>query len=100
MIPTSVTNAFTHMCTCYLQIFTTRAGKDVLEAQGVHKCKPLLISIMIILLFISRAVYNLVALWASALEPYLATDMVCLTSPLLRKSLKKGNKRYHAGCSG
>ena len=53
-----------------LQIFATRMGKDVLEAQGVHKCKPLLISILLILLFLSRATYNFVALSERTMEPY------------------------------
>jgi len=45
---------------CIIVIYTTKAGKDVIEAQGVHKCIPLLFSILLILLFTSRATYDLV----------------------------------------
>lgn len=58
------------LAVCILMIFATRMGKDVLEAQGVHKCKPLLISILLILLFLSRATYNFVALSERTMEPY------------------------------
>ena len=58
------------------QIYTTRAGKDVLEAQRVNKCKPCFISVLLIAFFISRAIYNFVALGVNKMEPYIATDMV------------------------
>ena len=64
-----------------LQIYTTRAGKDVLEAQGVHKCWPLLISFLLILLFSSRTIYDLVAVNIEDANNFglgwtFATDMV------------------------
>ena len=42
------------------QIYTTKAGKDVIEAQSMHKCIPLLFSICLITLFITRAIYDIV----------------------------------------
>ena len=63
------------------QIYTTRAGKDVQEAQGVHKCWPLLISFLLILLFTSRTIYDLVAVKVEDAKQFgfgwtFATDMV------------------------
>lgn len=46
---------------CIIIIYTTRAGKDVLEAQGGRKCIPPLISCLLIILFASRDIYSLVA---------------------------------------
>lgn len=65
------------------QIYTTRAGKDILEAQGVHKCWLLLISILLILLFTSRTIYDLVAIKVESAKKFgfgwtFATDMVSL----------------------
>ena len=62
-------------------MYTTRAGKDVLEAQGVHKCCPWFISFLLILLFTSRAVYDLVAVNVEDAKKFgfgwtFATDMV------------------------
>ncbi len=42
-------------------MYTTRAGKDVLEAQNVHKCCPMLVSVSLVLLLLSRAIYNIIA---------------------------------------
>ena len=66
------------------QIYTTRAGKDVQEAQGVHKCWPLLISFLLILLFTSRTIYDLVAVKVEDAKRFgfgwtFATDMVRVT---------------------
>ena len=63
------------------QIYTTRAGKDVQEAQGVHKCWPLFISFLLILLFTSRTIYDLVAVKVEDAKRFgfrwtFATDMV------------------------
>ena len=64
-----------------LQIYTTRAGKDVQEAQGVHKCWSLFISFLLILLFTSRTIYDLVAVKVEDAKKFgfgwtFATDMV------------------------
>ena len=63
------------------QIYTTRAGKDIQEAQGVHKCWPLFISFLLILLFTSRTIYDLVAVKVEDAKRFgfgwtFATDMV------------------------
>ena len=62
-------------------MYTTRAGKDVLEAQRVHKCWPLLMSVLLIGLFLSRAIYNIVAVRISDISDFgdgsaFTTDMV------------------------
>lgn len=44
-----------------IQIYTTRAGKDVLEAQEGRKWVPPCISCLLILFFASRDIYSLVA---------------------------------------
>lgn len=64
-------------------MYTTRAGKDVLEAQRVHKCWPLLMSVMLVGLFLSRAIYNIVAVRVGDIQIFgdgstFATDMVGL----------------------
>lgn len=61
-------------------IYTTRAGRDVLETQGVHKCWPLLFSLSLILLFVSRALYDIIALCVADVKSFgfgwtFATDM-------------------------
>lgn len=64
-------------------MYTTRAGKDVLEAQGVHKCWPMLVSVSLVLLFLSRAIYNIIAVRLSSVHVFgdgstFTTDMVSL----------------------
>ena len=64
-------------------MYTTRAGKDVLEAQRVHKCWPLLMSVLLVGLFLSRAIYNIVAVRVGDIQIFgdgstFATDMVGL----------------------
>jgi len=66
------------------QMYTTRAGKDVLDAQRVHKCWPLLMSILLVILFLSRAIYNIIAVRMSTIHVFgdgstFATDMVSYT---------------------
>ncbi len=74
--------ACVYMCSPFcVQMYTTRAGKDVLEAQTVHKCWPLLLSVSLVLLFLSRAVYNIVAVRISDISVFgdgstFTTDMV------------------------
>lgn len=46
---------------CIIIMYTTRAGKDVLDAQRGRKCVPLFISCVLILLFASRDIYAVVA---------------------------------------
>ena len=43
------------------QMYTTKLGKDVLEAQNVHKWKPVIFSFFLFILFASRVVYDLTA---------------------------------------
>ena len=69
------------------QIYTTRAGKDIMEAKQVSKLQAIVISSLLILLFSSRAIYNIiaVAVQAAHLNPYgysktIATDMVSITN--------------------
>lgn len=62
-------------------MYTTRAGKDALEAQNVHKCWPMLLSVSLVLLFFSRAVYNIIAVRISDVNVFgdgstFTTDMV------------------------
>ncbi len=60
-------------------MYTTRAGKDVLEAQIVHKCWPLLVSVSLVLLFLSRAIYNIIAVRFTDINVFgysFTTDMV------------------------
>ena len=65
------------------QIYTTRAGKDLMESKQVSKLQAIIISSLLILLFSSRAIYNIVAvaLQSSNIQPFgysnkFATDMV------------------------
>ncbi len=64
-----------------VQMYTTRAGKDALEAQNVHKCWPMLVSVSLVLLFLSRAIYNIIAVRLTDINVFgngytFTTDMV------------------------
>ncbi len=69
-------------------MYTTRAGKDALEAQNVHKCWPMLLSVSLVLLFFSRAVYNIIAVRISDVNVFgdgstFTTDMVSTITAFL-----------------
>ena len=69
------------------QMYTTKLGKDVLEAQGVNKLKPIVFSCVLFLLFVSRAIYDLITVTITVVNKeemhaygfgssWMATDMV------------------------
>ena len=78
-----------YMYVCYIflyysQMYTTKLGKDVLEAQNVNKWKPVIFSF---LLFVSRAVYDIITVTIAVVNreemhlygfgsSWMATDMV------------------------
>ena len=68
-------------------MYTTKLGKDVLEAQNVHKCKPVIFSFFLFILFLSRVMYDLIAVTIIVVNDesmhsygfgasWMATDMV------------------------
>ena len=70
-----------HVFLCWLQIYTTRVGKDVLETTRGYRATPFFTAISLLAVFVTRAIYNAVALGVSELMPYgwtVATDMVRL----------------------
>jgi hypothetical protein len=48
------------LAVCIMIMYTTKLGKDVLEAQNVNKWKPVIFSFVLFLLFVSRAIYDLI----------------------------------------
>ena len=72
-----------------LQMYTTKLGKDVLEAQNVNKWKPVIFSFVLFLLFVSRAIYDLITVTITVVNKenmhaygfgssWMATDMVSM----------------------
>ena len=68
-------------------MYSTKLGKDVLEAQTVNKWKPVIFSCILILLFVSRAIYDLISVTITVVNKedmraygfgssWMATDMV------------------------
>lgn len=68
-------------------MYTTKLGKDVLEAQNVNKWKPVIFSCVLILLFASRAIYDLITVTITVVNnkemhrygfgsSWMSTDMV------------------------
>ena len=70
-------------------MYTTKLGKDVLEAQNVNKWKPVIFSFVLFLLFVSRAIYDLITVTITVVNKekmhsygfgssWMATDMVSM----------------------
>lgn len=68
-------------------MYTTKLGKDVLEAQKVNKWKPIIFSCVLFLLFVSRAIYDIISVAMTVINKekmhaygfgssWMATDMV------------------------
>ena len=85
MLHNNIVQTFIHFSSFSLsdQIYTTRAGKDIMESKQVSKKQAIFISALLILLFSSRAIYNIVAvaIRSSNVKPFdysstLTTNMV------------------------
>ena len=72
-------------------MYTTKLGKDVLEAQNVNKWKPVIFSFVLFLLFVSHAIYDLITVTLTVVNKekmhaygfgssWMATDMVSMYS--------------------
>ena len=68
-------------------MYATKLGKDVLEAHSVNKWKPVTFSLVLFLLFVSRAIYDLISVTITVVNKeemhaygfgssWMATDMV------------------------
>lgn len=68
-------------------MYTTKLGKDVLEAQNVNKWKPVIFSLVLVILFVSRVVYDIITVIITVVNDkdmhaygfgssWMATDMV------------------------
>lgn len=72
------------LCSVGIQIYTTRAGKDIMEAKQVSKWQAVVISVILIVLFCSRAIYNIIAVQFPQYLPtfgyarVFSSDMVCV----------------------